>query len=181
LVKLENELKIMKRKLFLTTVLLAFAVSCMAQQNDVWGKWSWLVGDWIGEGSGQPGQGIGTFSFSYALDRNILTRKSHSEFPATESNPKIIHDDLMIVYFDSIGDPDRAVYFDNEGHTIFYTATYSEKSITLTSDISRKTPIFRLTYTYLDSETVNTQFALSQDGEKFMLYIEGKSKKIEKY
>lgn len=167
----------MKRKFFLTTVLLVFVINCLAQQNSLWGKWSWLIGDWIGEGSGQPGQGNGTFSFSFDLDKNILIRRSHSEYPATESKPKIIHDDLMIIYFDFTGNPDKAVYFDNEGHTIFYTATFSEKSITLTSGKSPDTPIFRLIYTYLSSETVNTQFAMSQDGVKFMPYVEGKSKR----
>jgi hypothetical protein len=171
----------MKRKFYLTTVLLSLAINCLAQQNDIWGKWSWLIGDWNGEGSGQPGQGNGTFSFSFALDRNILIRKSHSEYPAAETKPKIVHNDLLIIYFDSTGNPDKGIYFDNEGHTIFYTVTYVEKSITLTSNKSRNTPIFRLTYTYLDSETVNTQFELSQDGVKFIPYIEGKSKKIKKY
>ena len=35
----------------------------------------------------------------------------------------------------------------------------------------------RLTYTPIESETVNTKFEMSQDGEKFIIYIEGKSKK----
>ena len=47
-------------------------------------NWTWLMGEWKGEGSGQPGQGEGTFSFSYDLNKNIIVRKSHSVFPATE-------------------------------------------------------------------------------------------------
>ena len=39
-------------------------------------------------------------------------------------------------------------------------------------------PVFRLTYTLLDNETINTKFEMSQDGEKFTTYIEGKSKKV---
>jgi hypothetical protein len=43
------------------------------------------------------------------------TRKSHSEFPAIESKPQTIHDDLVIVYLDLSGSPNKAIYFDNEG------------------------------------------------------------------
>jgi len=44
--------------------------------------------------------------FSFDLDRNILVRQSHSEYPATPDNPGTIHDDLMIVYPDYTGEPD---------------------------------------------------------------------------
>ena len=48
----------------------------------------------------------------------------------------------------------------------------------LTSEKNPNAPIFRLTYTLLDDNTVNTKFEMSQDGENFMTHIEGKSKKV---
>jgi len=39
-------------------------------------------------------------------------------------------------------------------------------------------PVFRLTYTLLENETVNTKFEMSRDGVNFTTYIEGKSKKL---
>ena len=148
-----------------------------SQQKPSWDQWSWLTGEWIGEGSGKPGDGGGTFSFKTDLDQNILVRKSHSEYPATANKPQVIHDDLMVVYPDFSGTPAKAIYFDNEGHTINYSITYSDKSIILTSDKIPNVPTFRLTYSLLDNETVNTKFEMSQDGAKFFTYIEGKSKK----
>ena len=168
----------MKGKLLLLIVLSGFLSLCYGQQNDTWDEWNWLIGKWKGEGSGQPGQGGGTFSFFFDLDRNIIVRKSHSEYPAAENKPKTIHDDLMIVYPDISGSPDKAIYFDNEGHTINYTISYLEQSIVLKSEKIPGSPVFRLTYTSLDKKTVNTRFEISQDGEKFMTYIEGKSKKL---
>jgi hypothetical protein len=149
-----------------------------SQQKPSWDRWSWLTGEWIGEGSGKPGDGGGTFSFKTDLDQNILVRKSHSEYPATANKPQVIHDDLMVVYPDFSGNPAKAIYFDNEGHTINYSITYSDKSIILTSDKIPNVPIFKLTYSLLDNETVNTKFEMSQDGVKFFTYIEGKSKKL---
>jgi hypothetical protein len=168
----------MKTKLLLTTTLFALTLFCFGQQNTTWGKWSWLIGEWKGEGSGQPGQGGGTFSFLFDLDKNIIIRKSHSEYPATSTKPKVIHDDLMIIYTDTNANQARAIYFDNEGHTINYSITYPDKSIVMTSDKVPNSPIFRLTYTLLENVTINTKFEMSQDGEKFMTYVEGKSEKI---
>lgn len=169
----------MKSKLMMLVLFLGFVSACFGQAGNEWLKWQWLIGDWKGEGSGQPGEGEGTFSFTFDLDRNIIIRKSHSEYPATEKNSKVIHDDLMIVYRDPVTNSDKAVYFDNEGHKIFYTASFSDKSIILTSEKISDIPVFRLTYSLIDKVTVNTRFEMSLDGEKFMIYIEGKSKKTD--
>ncbi len=164
-------------KLILVPILVGVTLVCSAQDKPGWDKWTWLIGSWVGEGEGQPGQGSGTFSFSFDLDKNILVRKSHSEYPASDNKPKIIHDDLMVVYMDTKGSPAKAVYFDNEGHTIFYSAAFSENSIVLTSDKTENGPIFRLVYKLIDAETVNVKFEMSQDGINFMTYVEGNSKK----
>jgi hypothetical protein len=154
-----------------------FSTVCSAQSPGSWVKWNFLVGTWVGEGSGQPGQGSGSFLFAFDLDQKILIRKSHTEFPASGGRPATIHDDLMIVYPESGGDPSKAIYFDNEGHVIHYSIVYSGESVILTSEKMGNMPVFRLTYNALDSVTVNTKFEMSQDGVKFATYIEGKSKK----
>jgi hypothetical protein len=167
----------MKIKLILVLAIFGLFSACFGQEKSTWGKWEWLMGEWIGEGSGQPGQGGGMFSFMPDLDKKILVRKSHSEYPTAENKPKIVHDDLMIVYPDYTGSPSKAIYFDNEGHTIHYTITYSDTSIIFTSDKIPNVPVFRLTYTLLNKDAVNTKFEMSKDGEKYTTYIEGKSTK----
>lgn len=167
----------MKKITLFITLLVISSFAGFGQQNHIWDKWNWIMGTWIGEGSGQPGKGGGTFSFTYGLDYKIIERKSHSEYPATDTKPLTIHDDLLFVYLDYSGNPSKAIYFDNEGHTINYSILYADNSITLVSNKVPGVPVFRLTYTLLDEETVNTAFEMSQDGEKFMTYIEGKSKK----
>jgi hypothetical protein len=176
----ENNKKMkMSKRLFLAIALSGFSIICFGQQKSTWDKRDWLIGEWVGEGGGQLGQGGGTFSFKLDLDEKILVRKSHSEYPAAENKPKIVHDDLMIIYLDFAGSPLKAVYFDNEGHTINYSVSYSDKSIVLTSDRLANAPIFRLTYTLLENGMINTKFEMSQGGDKFRIYIEGKSKKKE--
>ncbi|MEI8114641.1 MAG: hypothetical protein WCI54_13480 [Bacteroidia bacterium] len=168
----------MTTKWILTIVLSGFLFTSFGQKNPNWDKWNWLMGEWVGEGSGQPGQGGGTFSFKPDLDQKILIRKSHSKYPASANKPEIIHDDLMVVYLDNQENSNKAIYFDNEGHTIKYSITYSDKSIVFTSEKIPNVPTFRLSYSLLEDAIVNTKFEMSQDGEKFFTYIEGKSRKV---
>ena len=167
----------MKTKLYLTAGLFMIMTTCFGQQTSSWSKWSWLIGEWKGEGTGEPGQGSGIFTFKTDLNDKILVRKAHSEYPAAAGKPAIVHDDLLMVYLDFSGNPSKAIYFDNEGHTINYSISYSDKTIVLLSDKIPHVPVFRLTYNLLDNDSVDIKFEMSQDGEKFMTYIEGKSKK----
>ena len=163
-------------RIYLIFSLFLISGICTGQPKEKWDKWDFLSGTWIGEGSGQPGQGGGTFTFSYDLDQNILIRKSHTEFPAANGRPASVHDDIMVVYPESGGF--NSVYFDNESHVINYKVTFSEHSVVLTSEKKGNMPVFRLTYEPLDDNTVNVKFEMSQDGEKFMTYLEGKSSKV---
>ena len=74
-----------------------------AQQasKDGFGPLDFLLGDWVAEGGGAPGQGTGGFSFAPDLQRAIVVRKSYAEYPATKDRPTYRHDDLMVIYKDS--------------------------------------------------------------------------------
>lgn len=170
----------MKLKITLLLTFLMVSSISFGQEKPTWNSWNWILGEWVGEGNGQPGQGGGKFSFSFDLDKKIIVRKSHSEYTAGANKGVIIHDDLMIIYLDFNGEPTKAIYFDNEGHTIDYQITYSDKSIIFISNKIPNVPIFRLTYLSLNKETINTKFEMSQDGENFTTYIEGKSKRVDK-
>jgi len=154
-------------------------ISFLAQQASPWTKWSWLIGEWKGVGGGdEPGMGSGRFTFALDLEKKILVRRAHSEYPATANKPLIIHDDLLIVYLDASGNPTRAIYFDNEGKTINYSLSYADKSVVFLSDRVANTPIFRLTYTLQQDGTVNVKFEMSQDGKSFKTYVEGRCRKV---
>lgn len=162
----------------LTIVFLTISLPCISGENSPWDKWIWLIGEWKGEGNGQPGQGDGTFTFYNDLDGKVLIRKSHTAFPANGNKPAFAHDDLMIVSLDYAGNPAKAIYFDNEGHTIQYAISYGANAVILQSEKIANIPVFRLTYTSLDSQTVGVKFEMSGDGMKFITYLEGKSTKV---
>jgi hypothetical protein len=163
----------------ISIVLLFFGTQLLfgQKQSGSWDKWQYLIGEWVGEGNGKPGMGNGTFSFMPDLDGNILVRKSHTEFPSTNTRPAFNHDDLMIVYKNDSGIPLKAIYFDNENHTINYLITYSDNSIIFTSEIIQNVPRFRLSYVKLDDKKLNVRFEMAspQKPEDFKTYLEGQA------
>jgi hypothetical protein len=165
-----------KSMLLLCVVLCAVTIA-WGQQDTTWKQWQWLLGNWVGVGSGAPGQGSGWFSLHPDLGGTILMRKNHAEYPPARGKPGTIHDDIMIVYHSGAAGPDRAIYFDNEGHTIAYTIAYGDSSIALTSETVEDRPVFRLKYSALDPETVDVAFQMSRDGETFTTYTEGKCRR----
>ncbi len=149
-----------------------------------WEDWKFLLGEWEGEHTGDPGAGTGTFSFSFDLDENILVRKSHTVFPPSQEREGYAHDDLIIVYTEYTGEK-RAIYFDNEQHIIHYAAHVSsdQRAITLESDPVPGMPQFRFTYTKIGDNEVNGRFEMTPPGQPgaFFTYLEGASKRINRY
>jgi hypothetical protein len=147
-----------------------------------WKKYAFLVGNWIGEGNGQPGQGKGSFSIEPDLNGRVLVRKNHSEYPATAQRPALTHDDLMIIYGDHPGELSSAIYVDNEDHTIHYSISFSEdgKTITFISAVLASSPTFRLSYTQLDADMLDLKFEIAPPGKPdvFSTYVEGKVHRV---
>ena len=139
-----------------------------------WDPYRFLVGDWIGEGGGDPGKGSGSFSFAFDLQQTVLVRKNHADYPATNDRAAYSHDDLMIVYFER--DSSRAIYFDNEGHIIHYSVESGpgSDSIIFVSDLNPVAPRYRLTYVKVSEDSLKLAFEIAPPGNPaaFTRYIE---------
>src|SRR6266404_247911 len=101
-------------------IVATFLFSLTAKADD-WGPLQFLVGQWTGEGGGEPGQGSGSFSFTPDLQGKILVRKNFAEYPPSNGKPAYRHDDLMVIYRDGPSRQLRAIYFDSAEHTIEYS------------------------------------------------------------
>jgi hypothetical protein len=173
---------IMKSSKIIIVAILLFSGQLLngQQPKNQWEKWNILIGEWIGEGTGQPGQNEGKFSFQTDLDGKILIRKNHSAFPETTKSKAMIHDDLLIVYPGTASGTQESIYFDNEGNIIKYKVSFTENSIILTSDVTSNAPRFRLSYIFIDKKTVNITFEMTspQAPDDFKMYLEGKAYKV---
>ena len=82
----------------------------------------------------------------------------------------------MIISPDAGGDKARASYFDNEGHVIDYSASWSADGNTLTF-LSKPGPgpQFRLIYKKADGESFTVNFEMAPPGQStFRPYASGK-------
>jgi hypothetical protein len=162
-------------------LLLCTVQGTQAGQEDPWAAYRFLMGDWVGEGSGQPGKGSGQFSFALDLQGKVLVRKHRAEVEAAQGRPASVHEDLLVVYRGNDGKRTRAIYFDSEDHVIAYTATPSEDGQTLTfvSEPSPSAPRFRLTYTKSGADTVRIKFEMAPPGkpDSFRTYVEGSARR----
>ena len=159
-------------------ILMVAAGLAYAEAPPNWDRWQFLIGEWTGEGGGEPGQGAGGFSFKPDLDGRVLIRKNHSDYPAAKDKPAYHHEDLMIVYPD--GPTGHAIYFDNEGHVIHYGIEFSgDGAIILTSAAQASAPRFRLTYTKLSADKVGIRFEIAPPGkpDAFAPYIQATARR----
>ena len=134
---------------------------------------AFLMGEWVGDGAGQPGESTGSFSFALDLDKKIAVRKNHA---ALKNG---VHDDLLIAYPDPAGKGLRAIYFDNEGHVISYAIETIPEGVWFVSDAAAPGPRFRLTYKKTDSKTISILFEMAPPGkpDAFAAYITAVARK----
>jgi hypothetical protein len=142
--------------------------------DSLWQPYTYLVGEWSGDGKGNPGQGSGIATFSYDLNRHALVRKNHTEFPATNGRPAAVHDDLMVIYYEQ-GTGMRALYADNESHVIHYTVRAAGDTIEFLGDKNPAAPRFRLTYIRTGERTADLSFdmAMPNAPDAFRHYLTG--------
>ncbi len=169
----------------LAILLLLGVASLLAQESKQpdhpWAPLAFLIGEWVGEGGGTPGQGSGGFSFLPDQEGRILIRKNYAKYPATKDKPGYSHTDLTIIYREPGETKLRAIYFDNEGHTIHYTVEplAKGKSVRFVSDAATSQPRYRLTYAKAGEDGVAIRFEIAPPGAgtKFSTYIEAKARR----
>lgn len=149
----------------------ALLVSCAFPADD-WGPVSFLIGNWVGEGSGSPGGGAGSFTFLPDVQGKVLVRKSFAEYPAANGRPAFRHDDLMVVYREPASRELRAMYYDSEGHVIAYHLNAVENGVAFVSTDPPNQTRYRLTYLSAGKDRARLKFEIAPPGKDFAQYLE---------
>ncbi|HJV21393.1 MAG TPA: hypothetical protein VJ570_01800 [Holophagaceae bacterium] len=134
-----------------------------------------LEGEWVGEGSGRPGEGSGGCTFRPDLGGRTFVRRNWAEYPAAQGRPAFRHEDLLVVGATPKGL--QAVYWDNEGHRIDYAVTSPEPGVVLfLGEIQPGAPRFRMTYRCVGKDGLALRFEIAPPGqpEAFKTYLEAK-------
>jgi hypothetical protein len=142
-------------------------------QPDALAPVQFLLGEWRGEGAGEPGQGGGSAAFTRELQGRVIVRRSFAEYPPGGGRPGFRHDDLMVVFAEPSGSL-RADYYDSEGHVIRYAVETPEVGhAVFVSAPSPEAPRFRLSYRLRPDGKLEGTFETAPPGkpEAFTIYL----------
>jgi hypothetical protein len=151
---------------------IALCATSFAQQSAPkaiarWETLQFLLGDWVGKGSGTPGDAAGAYSFYEELNGQILVRRSFADYTAQGGGR---HEDLLIVYAAAPAESMHAMYFDSEGHVIHYNVATKPNAAVFESDASQPGPRYRLSYARAGN-TVSGKFEVAPPGGEFKTYL----------
>lgn len=172
------------RRLALIASLFLACTAAWPQQAPApnWDAWKFLQGKWVGEGSNEQAQGSGYASFELDLQNKVWVRRNHAEYPGANGGPAQVHDDLMIIYFNSKSGQTRAFYTDSEGHVIHYTASFSRdgKQLVFLGDRNDSGPRYRLTYIITSPDHMSVQLEMAQPAapDAWQKIVFGKIRKL---
>jgi hypothetical protein len=149
----------------IVAALLLFTSSLFAQAKDPFQSLSFLEGTWAAKMQGDStASAAGKYTFALELGGHILAR--HATTAASCKGPVTFdcdHGDLLYIFPEGAGL--KAIYFDNEGHTIHYdVSTPTPTSAIFLSDASQPGPQFRLTYE-LNAGIMSGKFQMHMPGQ----------------
>jgi hypothetical protein len=145
-------------------------------------QWRVLIGDWAGDGGGQPGSATGRTSYRFEVGERAMVRRNRADVAASAGRPASVHEDLLVIYAGAKPGEARALYVDNEDHVIQYTAAWSAdgKMLTFVSDVTPAAPCFRMTYKIQSADEHVLDFDIAPPGspDAFKPYVSGKLKRV---
>jgi hypothetical protein len=157
--------------LIMMTAVVTTPLPSASQGGDRWSQFQFLIGNWSGVGSGQPGEAVsGATSFSYDLDKKVVVRKNRAEYaPKPGEKSGFVHEDLLIIYRQPFDSTFRAIYFDNEDHVINYVVSFptQQPAAVFESEATGKGPRFRLVYELSTDGVLTNEFLIAPPGGEF--------------
>ena len=167
----------MIRGLIAAVVFCAIALaqgSHQTQPADPWKALRFLLGTWEAktQGGSAGAAGSGAYTFRLELKDHVLARHSASAGCTGHADFDCEHGDLLYLYRDALGQPLKAIYFDNEGHVIHYDVTTpAPNTAVLVSAASQSGPQYRLIYE-LKGAVMLGKFQMRMPGEsEFRSYL----------
>jgi hypothetical protein len=125
---------------------------------------AFLIGDWHGDGKSEGGMtNHGTSSIHLIVGGNALLRRDHTD--VTDKNGKLQEsfDQVMLIYPE--GGTLHADYLDG-AHTIHYVKATVSPGVSVQFESAGGTgaPVFHLTYTKTDTDTLGIAFEMQPPG-----------------
>jgi hypothetical protein len=170
--------------LLLPAALLAQAPAKKDQQADLWRPVQFLVGDWEGSVTGEPGDGTVKRGYHFALRNKFLEVSNRSTYPAQPKNPQgEVHEDRGFISYDKQRRKFVLRQFHVEGFVNQYVLTSispDRKTLVFETESIENIPAgwrARETYMIVNENQFIETFELAQPGKEFAMYSETRFKR----
>lgn len=147
------------------------------KRDSIWSPIRYFVGNWKGEGGGEPGIGKYQRSYQLILNNNFVEIKNKSTYPPTDRNPKgEVHEDIGYFIYDKY----KRTFLLRQLHVESFANDYVLESISA----DKKTWVFvteaiinipngwkaKETYRIVSDKEFEETFELAEPGKEFTIY-----------
>lgn len=166
------------RKLFVLLFLIPAILFGQATKKDsIWLPLKPFIGQWVGEGGGEPGKGIYERSYQFILNKNFIEIKNKSTYQPTDKHPKgEVHEDIGYFSYDKSTRKFKLRQFHIESFAIEFvldSISADKKTIVFVSVAIENIPKgyrARETYRLISENEIEETFELAESDKEFEVY-----------
>lgn len=165
-----------------TLLLLIFCVPLLTvgqntRKDSVWLPLKSFIGQWAGEGGGEPGKGLYERTYQFILNKNFIEIKNKSTYTPTDKNPAgEVHEDIGYFSYDKTLKKFKLRQFHIEGFInefVLDSISADKKTMVFVSAAIENIPKgFRARETYLlkSENEIEEIFELAEPDKDFEVY-----------
>ena len=175
----------MKQIIFLVLFFPALASAQLSKRDSLWLPVNFFVGNWEGEGTGEPGAGKYERSYQWTLDKKFIEVHNKSVYPPSEKNKNKgeVHQDIGYISYDGINKIFKLRQFHTEGFVNQYkldSISADKRTIVFISEAIENIPAgfrARESYTLVSHDEFIEKFEIAEPGKDFELYTQVRMKR----
>lgn len=167
----------MKKIFFLIMMLPLLAKAQLSKRDSIWLPLKALVGNWKGEGGGEPGKGKYERSYQFVLNKRFIEIRNKSTYEPTAQNPKgEVHEDIGYFSYDN----GRKTFMLRQFHTEGFVNQFKldrispdKKTLVFITESIENIPAgykAKETYSLLSDDEIEETFEIAEPGKAFMIY-----------
>ncbi|MEK7264162.1 MAG: heme-binding beta-barrel domain-containing protein [Bacteroidota bacterium] len=171
----------MKKLILLAVFLPALLFAQTSKKDSLWLPLQSFIGNWAGEGGGEPGIGAYERSYQFFFDKNFIAIKNKSTYSPTDKNPKgEVHEDIGYFSYDKNLKKFKLRQFHLEGFVTEFTLeniSPDGKTLVFTTGTIENIPAgwrAKETYQLLNENEMEETFELAEPQKEFELYTKVK-------
>jgi hypothetical protein len=149
----------------------------LSKKDSLWLPMKFFIGNWKGQGEGQPGKGEYTRSYQFVLGNNFIEVKNRSVYPPTTRFPNgEAHEDIGYISYDRGIRKFRLRQFHVESFVNEYTldsiSPDGRTIVFLSENIDNIPKGFRAkeTYRLVSDNELEEIFEIAEPNKEFLLY-----------